>query len=178
MRWWDGAVWTEHARDAEGVGGEAGPRPTLVYTPWIWLIAVLPALANIPLYFLDLSKYIVVDPSTGAANRTAMFALYTDPVYLTAILTGWLVYGVMVVMAFLDRRALMAAGHSRTFHWAWAFLAAIVYVIGRSVMVRRQTGRGFAPMWVVIAVTVANVIGGLVWVFSAVISMLQTTIPG
>jgi hypothetical protein len=42
----------------------------------------------------------------------------------------------------------------KPFHFAWVFLSSGVYPIGRSVVVRRRTGAGIAPMWVTIGVLV------------------------
>ncbi len=47
----------------------------------------------------------------------------------------------------------------RPFHWAWAFLGAGVYVVGRSVIVHKVARqRGLAPIWALIGVTALSVI--------------------
>jgi hypothetical protein len=47
----------------------------------------------------------------------------------------------------LDWRRLRNAGVVRPFHWAWIFLGPTVYVIGRTVVLRKVTrNRVLAPM--------------------------------
>lgn len=187
QRWWDGARWTEHtsplAAPAVAPVSAAAPAPapaptpapplpqyetraqpqvpagTPVDTPWIWLIVALPLLPLIPLFLWDLEGYIL----RSMTDPMAQLALYLDPWYLMGIGLGWVAYGLMVWFAYLDVKVLRALGYTRQFHWAWAFLSSLVYVIGRSVVVKRQAGRGIAPMWVVIALNVVVLIAALVW---------------
>jgi hypothetical protein len=80
---------------------------------------------------------------------------------------GYLVAGIGILFAWLDWRELKRRGIQKPFHWAWAFLALVVtngvYVIGRGVILRRQTGKGLGPVWVWIAVTVLSLIVGVVY---------------
>ena len=80
---------------------------------------------------------------------------------------GYLVVGVGILFAWLDWRQLKRRGIQKPFHWAWAFLALVitngVYVIGRGVILRRQTGKGLGPVWVWIAVTLLSLIVGVVY---------------
>jgi hypothetical protein len=94
----------------------------------------------------------------------AQVRMYLDPMYLASVLLGWGAYGASVVFAYLDVVALRRLGYARQFHWAWAFLSSLVYVIGRSVVVKRQAGHGAAPMWVTIALNVALFVGTFVWI--------------
>jgi hypothetical protein len=179
QRWWDGARWTEHTSPLAAPAAAPTPTParaaalpqydaraqprvragTPVDTPWIWLIVALPLLPLIPLFLWDLDGYVL----RSMTDPMAQLAIYLDPWYLTGIALGWAAYGVMVWFAYLDVKALRALGYPRQFHWAWTFLSSLVYVIGRSVVVKRQAGRGMAPMWVVIALNVAVLIAALVW---------------
>jgi hypothetical protein len=178
QRWWDGARWTEHTsplaapRPAAAAAPASAALPqydarvqprvpagTPVDTPWIWLIVALPLLPLIPLFLWDLEGYML----RSMTDPMAQVALYLDPWYLTAIGLGWAAYGVMVWFSYLDLKALRALGYTRQFHWAWTFLSSLVYVIGRSVVVKRQAGRGMAPMWAVIVLNVAVFIAALVW---------------
>jgi hypothetical protein len=72
--------------------------------------------------------------------------------------------------------ALRKLGYARQFHWAWAFLSSFVYVIGRSVVVKRQAGWGTAPMWVAIALSVATLIGMFVWLGTIVANVMNATL--
>ncbi|MEF3405379.1 DUF2510 domain-containing protein [Agromyces sp. CCNWLW203] len=151
------------------------PEGTPVDTIWIWLIVALPVLAVLPLFFWDFESYL---EQTMSPSTSAMFSAlgpYTDPWYLAATFGGWAVYGLSVWFAALDRAALAKLGYERRFHWAWAFLSSLVYVIGRSVVVRRQSGRGYLPMAAAIALTVVLTIGVIVWFVVMMVSVFETS---
>ena len=105
------------------------------------------------------------------------FAEYRDPGYLLQQGLSLLLYGLSVLFAFLDRRVLLQRGFDRPFHWAWTFLGGIVYIIGRSVIVRRRSGRGLLPIWVYIAVFVVSMIVVIAKVVGAV-STAMAVMPG
>ena len=63
--------------------------------------------------------------------------------------------------AYLDWRELGRRGVPKPFHFAWVFLSSGVYPIGRSVVVRRRTGKGIAPMWVAIGTLVFGLALGI-----------------
>jgi Protein of unknown function (DUF2510) len=189
QRWWDGARWTEYATPlaAPPVAPEfpqydAAVRPrvsegTPVDTVWIWLIVVLPIVALIPFFLLDFEGYLV----ESMTDPMAQVRMYLDPMYLASVLLGWGAYGASVVFAYLDVRALRQLGYARQFHWAWTFLSPLVYVIGRSVVVKRQAGRGSAPMWVAIALNVALFVGTFVWIgviTANVVGAAMSSYPG
>lgn len=154
------------------------PAGTPVDTVWIWLLVALPVLAIIPLFLWDFEGYMVRSMSMPGSISPVESALgpYSDPAYLTLTLLSWLVYGVSVWFAFLDSSALKRLGYERRFHWAWAFLSSLVYVIGRSVVVRKQAGRGFAPMWAAIAVAVALTIAVTAWTVVVISNSISTAI--
>jgi len=151
-------------------------------TVWVWLIIFLPLLGVLPLFFWDWRGYfersISLDPSMSTIEQA--LGPYTDPWYLVLSVLGYVLYGVAVWFAYLDRATLARRGFGRTFHWAWAFLSSLVYVIGRSVVVKRQAGRGSAPMWVAIAVSAVMVVLVVAWVFvmmSEVFRMVMESVP-
>ena len=85
------------------------------------------------------------------------------------------IYAAEVVFAFLDYRQLKKAGVQRPFHWAWAFLAApYVYVIGRSVVVKRVTGGGLLPLWIFLGVVAVSFIIAIGWTAALFSEMMQT----
>ncbi|MFD4422831.1 DUF2510 domain-containing protein [Agromyces sp. NPDC058484] len=182
QRWWDGARWTEHTSPIappspalpqyDAIEKPQVPEGTTVDTPWIWLIVMLPLVGLIPLFFWDLEGYML----RSMTDPLAQVGLYFDPWYLTTVALGWITYGVMVWFAFLDVKALRALGYARQFHWAWAFLSSLVYVIGRSVVVKKQARRGMAPMWVVIALNVAMLIGIFVWTGVIIANVVSASI--
>ena len=178
QRWWDGVRWTDHLHDPalETYGVLAptviGPE-TPVYNPLIWTIVLLPILSLLMLYFRDpTAETIRLEPGRPA---------FVDPLYLASTATGFLIYAGTAVLAFFDSRRLARAGFVRPFHWAWTFLHPAIYVIGRSVVVKRQSGRGIAVIWVwsvifTLAIVVAIVkIGEL---FSAFTGTMPGTVLG
>jgi hypothetical protein len=96
---------------------------------------------------------------------------------------SWLLVGVSILFAGLDWRELKARGVPQPFHWAYAFFAlagagVFVYLIGRTVVLRRRTGNGGgAPLWVVIAIYVVLFIGAIVWTSILVGDMVSQMAP-
>jgi hypothetical protein len=151
------------------------PAGTKPHTPWIWLIVVLPLLPMLALMTIDWSSLIDLSDPTGQSA----FALYAHPAYWLATLGGWVSYGLCAWFAYLDWRELGRRGVPQPFHFAWVFLSGVVYVIGRSVVVRRRTGEGIAPMWAAIGTMVLG-LGMGIYVTVAVMAPLfeqLATIP-
>lgn len=168
---------------APAVGNDTAPRRDITTnTVWIWLLALLPLVSLVVLFAFDWGSYI----------RESVYAsLYADPLappssagaVLTAVssLLSIVLCAATVLFAFLDWRQLRSRGIERPFHWAWSFFvlaigSGLVYIIGRSVVVRRHTGRGLAPLWAAIAVTVVTWIAVSIWVvvlLSVVFSLVQ-----
>ncbi|SDY58275.1 DUF2510 domain-containing protein [Herbiconiux ginsengi] len=155
------------------------PAGTPAYGPFIWVITLLPLISflMIPLLY----------PSLELQLRSSMAGPYGQHLYGGYSMSGLVIQGVVnlislalyaatVVLAYFDHRWLLRAGYVRPFHWAWAFLNP-VYPIGRSVVVRRRSGRGIAPMWVSIAIAAVGVIVAIVLivvVFSYTFSMMSS----
>lgn len=179
LRWWDGTQWTAATHRAEipvAQGETRTPREgSPAYTIWIWAIVILPVLSTASIFLIDFRSYVEAGMqagTTGAGTGSPM-VMMASPAYLLITLLGWVLYGVTVVFAYLDHRSLVADGYPRPFHWAWAFLSSLVYVIGRSVLVKRAVGRGTAPMWTAIAVTVVSFVLLFGYVISVVIGVMQ-----
>jgi hypothetical protein len=167
VRWWDGGQWTAHTAPlpASAPGAPGAQRPpipdtTPVYTPFIWLIILMPLLSSAAIWFYQPSFSTV---SIGGVRTVDPASIYSVG-YFVLLGVGLVVYALSIVFAFLDHRALRAAGVVRPFHWAWEFLSPIVYVIGRSVVVRSVAKpRGLLPIWILIAVTVVNFVVSIAW---------------
>ena len=166
-RWWNGIAWTgQFDGDSPGMASPVGmetqrllPSSTSV-NPWpIWVVAVvLPLVPMLPLFTVDFAAYI--------RQSIAAYQLHTTapvPPALTFVqLVSWAVYPATVLFAYFDWRLLKERGVVRPFHWAWAFIPfvyTLVYVSGRSVVLKRRVGRGTSPFWVYL----------LVWLGSAVL---------
>jgi len=150
-RWWDGTQWTENYHDplaAAQVGGLAlkAPEGVAVYNPFV--------IAQLGLLVVSfLSIFLAFNP---ASLDSAIYGSTSiNPLEVISNLLGFVTYVAWVLLAFFDHRALKAAGVPQPFHWAWAFLSALVYLIGRGVVMRRRTGKGIATMWIAIGYCVA-----------------------
>lgn len=178
-RWWDGTQWTDHFQEPYSTTTTAdlkAPEGAPVYTPWIWIIVFLPYLAILPLFFINWSHmfhFDFDDPSSAVAGQ---FAILTNPLYLIASFGGWIAYGLGVWFGYLDWKTLTTGGVPRPFHWAWNFIPTIVYPIGRSVVVKRRTGKGIAPMWVAIVLMIVSFIATIVLV-GVIMSAALSQIP-
>lgn len=184
-RWWNGVSWTENRSDpapaytpaysatapaysADYAAAEplTAPVGTPWNTVWIWLVIFVPLLPLVGFFMIDWAGMFdfesMSDPSSGGATQS--LAYLTSPAYLLSSVGGWVTYGLSVWFAYLDYRTLERRGVPKPFHWAWTFLSSAAYGIGRSVVVRRRTGRGIAPMWVTIATIVLSVVLSIVLV--------------
>ncbi|MFC6356343.1 DUF2510 domain-containing protein [Luethyella okanaganae] len=172
QRWWNGHQWTNDIHPpAYPIEATPVVRPgTPVYNVFIWLAVFVPPLAIIPIFFWDLSGYL----EASMYSPTVSLLMIFDPAYLLTMVVGWLAYGLTVLFAFLDWRILRNDGYLRPFHWAWAFLYSVAYVIGRSVVVKRQAGRGSAPIWVSIALLAATVVAVFTWMTLVLVGFFGT----
>ena len=160
MRWWDGVQWTPHLAPA---GQQFMPlqrvlisNQTPVYNPFIWALVLLP-LVSLLLLLTWQPEFRTITTRQGTTTIDPM-SMYT-PGYFLLQASGLIVYGVSVLMAYLDHRRLARSGVVRPFHWAWCFLSPAVYVIGRTVIVRKVApGRGMGPVWALIGMVVLSLI--------------------
>jgi hypothetical protein len=164
QRYWDGAAWTEHIHDpasaqvpAQRQGQPKAPDGTSPTTPWIWLTVGSLVISIVGYVFLGgfLSTFANLYANTG----TAFSQLYSDPEYIAYTAIGWVAIAAAILFPILDWRALEKRGVPKPFHWAFSLFVLIlgtpiVYVIGRTVVVRRRTGKGLAPLWVFIALQI------------------------
>jgi hypothetical protein len=147
-------------------------------TPWIWAVVLLPVIGLIGMWFIDPMAVLPADPMD--VSPAAQFAVFTDPAIIVNSLLGFVTGALSIVAAFLDYRQLRAIGVVRPFHWAWSFavlfVSSLVYVIGRTVIVRSVSGgRGMAPLWAAIALTVIGAISTTIWVFVFINRLIEWT---
>ena len=165
MRWWDGVQWTPHLAPAVQ---QLLPfqrvlisHQTPVYNPFIWAVVLLP-LVPLLLMLTWQPEFRYITTRQGMTTLDPL-SIYT-PGYFLLQASGFIVYGVSVLMAFLDYRRLARSGVVRPFHWAWCFLSPAVYVIGRTVIVRKVAlDRGMGPVWALIGVVVLSFIVAGIW---------------
>jgi len=141
------------------------PEDTDPYTIWIWLIVALPIVQAIPLFFIDWTAF--VDASLADPTGLGAYSLLLSPAYIALVILSWVGTGLTIWFAYRDWRELKERGVPQPFHWAWIFLvfavSYAVYTIGRSVVVKRRTGGGSAPLWI----TIATIVGGFfvgIWI--------------
>lgn len=173
QRWWDGNAWTEHVHDSAAaqsatvaqVAALRAPEGTSPATVWIWLTAVSPVIAIVSYVFL--STYLTRFASLDEDTATGFSQIYSDPAYLLDTAISFVALIAAILFPILDWRVLTKRGVPKPFHWAWSLAAIvisspIIYVIGRTVVVKRRTGKGLAPMWVFIPLQVVTWIFGLI----------------
>jgi hypothetical protein len=180
LRWWDGTQWTEHTHDPaaayttqqqQSLVAPEGTRPNTV---WMWILAISPLLALASPILWSAGDYFRHLMVAAEGSSYDPMAVYASPAYLISVALSFALYAIAVVLSLADYLVLRKRGVPRPFHWAWSFLSSIVYVIGRTVVVRRRTGRGLAPLWVFIGATVATWIISTALVASALEQILPT----
>ncbi|MDQ0031916.1 DUF2510 domain-containing protein [Arthrobacter bambusae] len=159
--WWDGTAWSGYLPAAQPVAAPGRWRPlispqTPVYNALIWLIVAAPLVVVVlqAAVWNPVPRFVYV-----RGVRTLDPSSIITPGYFVVAAAGVLAYAATIVAAYFDWKGLRRAGVVRPFHWAWAFLNLAVYVIGRSVVVRKVApGRGLAPIWAFIGVYVVTIV--------------------
>lgn len=117
-------------------------RPTHWSTPAVWAMSFTPWISAA----VALTLGVLV--ALGARWYVLLAAVLLIPLL-------WVAFAVR------DRRRLLELGYDRRASWAWVLLSPLAYLIARGVRVHKASGRGWAPLWVLLAnivlVAVANV---------------------
>jgi len=164
------------------------PEGTRTGTVWIWLIAVaiplaslltaIPYVLNYATFFDTFLTTLPTSSSTEQLDPAAQQAIAQfigANIALVSLVwaVGLVLIGLQVLFAWLDWRELKRRGVPNPFHWAWSFFGLagagnLVTMIGRSVVVKRRTGQGLAPLWATIIVQavmiLGSTIGAIAWV--------------
>ena len=177
IRYWDGRGWTPHQRfpsATTAITELRAPAGTGWNTVWIWLVVLLPVAPALLLLFVPWGSMFDVDlryiDDAQALTRTMLGPLLS-PVLWVVLPLSWISFAATAYSAYRDQRQLETMGVPRPFPWPWVFLNP-VYPIGRSVVVRRRTGRGLAPLWAAIGVLVLTQVVALVMIAEMTIGML------
>ena len=148
LRWWSGTAWTDRFVDSGG-GVPAEPDDRVLAGPiavgseqrwgtvWVWLLAFSPWLTTATGFFA-----ITLAGSSNTAASGQSVLLVAGPLAL------------IIVVAALDVRCLRR-WHNDVAHWAWAVLGGPIYIVARTVQLRRPGRFGSAPLWVVLGNVVA-----------------------
>ncbi len=113
------------------------PPATRKSTVAAWIIALTPLIGT----------FLVVGSVKGPENY---------PRYAPAGIEWWMLAGgviailyiAIIVLAIVDRSKLDWAGYNRPAHWLWALLTAPVYLLVRTIAVKRETGKNSLVLWV------------------------------
>jgi len=162
----------------QGANAVSAPAGTSPVTWQIWAIVGLFALQMIAAMFylatFDLNGYLQSTMSSAmGTDPAASLEVYTylfTPGYIAMMALSFIAYVGTIVLAFLDSKALLARGVPRPFPWALSFVpsyGSMIYVIGRSVIARRRTGSGMAPMWVYLGLFAVTLVVSIIWGFAA-----------
>ena len=121
-------------------GAEDFARPAQWNTVWVWLLAFSTLLLTL--------AYAVTFAVEGTGTPT------TELTGVAALAVGSFVLEILFALA--DRRKLLSWGHLRPASVWWMLLGPLFYLIFRAVAVRREVGRGLAPLITYIVVAVGS----------------------
>lgn len=125
---------------------------------WTWIVAVLPFITVPALFLFDFRGYF------QASFQGDLYPMSGFMIGILALdLVSLAVTAFVIVSAWRDYRTLLAQGVVRPFHWAFAFLGSIVYLIGRHVVLRKVCRTPGWPLWVHLALQVVMLIVMFIW---------------
>jgi hypothetical protein len=138
----------------------------------MWSLALLGLVEVVAFALFDWEGYLRSSMSVSAAsNPLSQFT----PEYLLLMSVELLCWLAGVGLALGDWLALRRRGVPKPFHFAWVFLQSPwVYVIGRSVIVRRRVGFGMAPMWIFLLVQALMLVVVFAGMIPAMMSLFAT----
>lgn len=162
----------------------AGARTrTRTNTVWVWLAIVFSV--------FPLCSALLIDAITSAQ----LIGYFTLPAGFDPGPRGWVLGGLLllafvnglslaasVLFAWLDARSLRRRGVEKPFGWGWSALVFVatlaVYIVGRTVVVRRATGGGFAPLWGWLIGLLVGLIALVLWLSAFVDSLATLMVAG
>jgi hypothetical protein len=153
---------TDHRGLGQGVTGAGAtpvePRIAFTATPFVTAIALSPIIAmGLVVVTMRRALELAVPGRTGVdAGDLGVVQIASFVLWIGIVLLAW-----------LDHRTLRSRGLERPFSWAWALLGPLVYLIGRSVVVRRRVGGSAAPLWLYLGLTVLGSIIAVIVVVSS-----------
>ncbi len=137
-------------------------------TVWIYLAIAASFLPVLSVFFIDWESFFAASFApvySDSQMGTAMMGMVGQSLLISVF--GYAMIALTIVFSWLDWRELKSRGVSRPFHWAYSFFALLVsitvYIIGRTVVLKRETGKGMTALWVWIASVAAATIITVVW---------------
>ena len=164
QRWWDGGTWSGVVWSpwVQQPAAQHSPPATIrrradraAEGPFIWWLSGLPFVNAIVWLVVASPLQTYRAPSGAPGGLTLGYGLRngTFLVDWMPTLLGWAVGAACVVLAWLDERELRRRGVPGPFPWAWSLLqllispAAIVYLLGRAVVLHRRGRPAWRPLW-------------------------------
>ena len=169
QRWWDGNQWTAQVTSPYQSGqgyDQRAPQGTNPYNRQIWGIVGIYAA-------LGVGQFAYVYSLIAAPPLSSSTGLLVPLGFVAVGIIAWIV---SIWLAASDGREQESRGIHRPFHWAFCFIPSYgptIYIIGRSIVARRRTGRGLAPIWWHFGLAVAGGILG----FAALFSLMGALTP-
>ncbi|WP_043671657.1 DUF2510 domain-containing protein [Clavibacter michiganensis] len=147
------------------------PASTSPFTWAIWVLAALPVISILIALSVDYRAALDMSPRGPSPEAAVASALSS--------LVQFLMWAATVALAFFDWRDLTRRGIAKPFHWAWAFIpvAGGVYLIGRSIVVRRRIegtpATALSPIWLWVGLNVIVMFISVVKGVEAATSLMQ-----
>jgi Protein of unknown function (DUF2510) len=158
-RWWDGAGWTENLQEPE-----KPPATTFgaYIPPELRTVTALPT-AEVGIGYTRSSWWIAGSPLWVAAPQAIIVGVLESlaPPTLSSLIPGLalinlVVLGVLILLAFADRTALINGGNNSAASPWWTLLTPLAYLIARARHVQLYASGGWASvLWLCIAAVLA-----------------------
>jgi hypothetical protein len=111
-------------------------------TAWVWLIVTVPWVLSSTIFLFDVGTVLDALWVGDHAGALAHVALHGGIIVGSSLL----MIGLALVFAHRDARHLRSIGLVRPFPWGFAAVAGLVYLIGRTVVLRSVTRPPLAPL--------------------------------
>lgn len=159
---------------------------TSTNTVWVWLAVLLPLTSIVALFVIDwngmFNDMIAMIEQASRTQTDGAFAGTVLTWQLSLLQQTWWVWGLTflvsvlsIVFCALDYMQLRKRGIPKQFHWAWVLLSMffglgiLVWIIGRTVVLRKQQLKAIAPMIVYIVTIVAAIVASFVLIFGIIL---------
>lgn len=146
------------------------PPGTRTETVWIWLLVVMPWVFASTIFLFDLAAVLDALWVGDEAGALADVALHAGLLVTSSLTTT----GCALLFASRDARHLRTVGVIRPFPWGFAAIAGIVYLIGRTVVLRTVTRPPFAPTVAAVVLYAVFYAGFIAWAITTLTNALHS----